>query len=287
MKCILKNNTSIDIAFDELGITVPANSEFDLTYLPPVVRGRASKLKDYVANSAVSVLNRTESVIGAPVDEPFPNSVGWEVISNGVVPVTVDGVYTQIAAGPTTSRPVPALDGMTRFNTTKNVLELFHDDGWYALSPAGTHSLEVESLNGLNGVVSDPLLFVRNGVTDQALSVATLNFPFSHAGPSNKTWLQIDSNITDANVGYESPFEAAIIGITGSVARTNKTKSVSIYVNNTEYTNALTFQENGGYTATNLVAIPISAGDKVRARLVSENGNQGAVAIQIILKWRK
>lgn len=289
MKCILKNSLNIAIDFEELGITLPALGEFDLTYLPPVVRGRGNKLKQYVSNSAVQIINRTENTIGAPIEEAYPALVGWEVVANGNVPVTVDGVYTQIASGPTSSRPVPAADGMTRFNSTKGVLELFHDDGWYSITPTGTHSLEVEQLNGLNGKVSDPLLFVRNSATNSALSVATLNFPFSHAGASNMTWLQMDSNITDANVGYESPFPAAIIGVTGSVSKTNRTKSVSIYIDNTEYPNALTFTQGGGYTNSNLTAIPIFSGSKVRARVVTANGNGniGAISIQIILKWRK
>lgn len=199
--------------------------------------------------------------------------------------------FIQVASGTTAQRPAVPVNGMVRYNTTLATVEHYSANKWNSLSVLGSSSIlhlaQPVSVGG--NPVSEDLLFVKNLTTGKSLSVDSMVWEYTIGSATNLAWLQIDANITGADVGYTMPYDGTVFALMGySVDRSTKIKNISIYVNDTEFTNQMSFTNtvaSGGLTvATNL---EFTAGTKIRLRVRSnESGPLGGIAVLAFAKWR-
>lgn len=198
--------------------------------------------------------------------------------------------FLKLASGTTAQRPVAPTNGMFRHNTTTGAIEHYSGNQWNALGFFGSSStLHIAQPISSNGLPSSDLLFVKDLATGKALSVDSVLWDFAIGGATNLAWLQIDSSITGADVGYTMPYNGTVFALMGySVDRSTKVKNISIYVDDVEYTNQMSFTNtvaSGGLMVSD--NLDFNAGSKIRLRVRSpESGPLGGIAVTVFTKWR-
>ena len=196
--------------------------------------------------------------------------------------------YLKLATGTTAQRPSPGAAGMVRTNSETKALEYFIEGEWRSL--VGTGELTVERIPSILGGNSDHLLFVRNPVTGVKLSVDSLNWPFYTSNAQANSWLQLNNSLVGNTLGYDCPYDGAIVGMTLVKENSNAAFGVSLYFNNTPVTDAIEATTNSE-VAVNLGHIPFTRGTRIRARVNRSAGgglfgNYGGAFLTVVTKWR-
>lgn len=194
----------------------------------------------------------------------------------GNVQQTATG-YLQLASGTTAQRPQSPANGMSRYNTTTNYVEIYMNGSWQ-----NTAFLAGDEFKSVAGRL------YRKSADGKWLSVGFSNLIFANSNVSNLSWLYIDPNITSASAGYVSPFLGTIVLMTAYTDRTNINKSVSLYVNDDETQNVVSF--SGSQVANSVASsIDFSPGDNIRLRCRSNAVNifgLGAVYVTVFFTLR-
>jgi len=254
MALIIENTTGSDIVLDELGITVSASSTYDLSWRPPEAVASSYELAGYITSGNISVVSDTLNVLS--------NAVG----------------YTQVISGDPTYRPVSPPPGTMRHNSNTNVVEIYQSGAWQSMPNMQSTLFIIDSATGN--------LCYYDTTREKYLTVLALNFSYSNPNSADLAWLYIDSNINHAQSGYVSPLYGTITNLGVYTDMTGIDKSVSVYVNNTEYSNTVTFSGsmNANSVATN---IDFNPGDTVRFRVRSDTaGTVGAIYVTAFIALR-
>jgi hypothetical protein len=180
--------------------------------------------------------------------------------------------YFQLATGPTSARPSPATNGQIRYNSTNSRAEYYANTGWNNAPMFGNTTISVQNLTLPDASPTGNMIYWRDPATyNKTLSVMMLNYRFSVATAYKDTWLQVDPSITGSNVGYVVPTAATLTFMTGFTDNASN-KSISLYVDDTEYTNRMIFTSSGDITdqaVSSPINIDIAAGQKIRLRVRS------------------
>ena len=201
---IIQNETAGDIELIEIGITVPATDQYDLTLKNAQMVAVSDELATHIRDGNISVVTDTLNTLA--------NTTG----------------YQRLAAGTTSDRPSSPLPGTTRFNTDTNFVEMFMAGNWQNMP----HLRDIE----FRADPSSSVLY-RKMPDGKFLSVATLGLTYASANTANLSWVYIDSNINWALAGYTSAFYGTIVYVGVYTDTTDVTKAISIYVNNDEVSN--------------------------------------------------
>ncbi len=246
MSLIIENTTGSDIEFFDLGLTVPALGIYDLTLRDRVAVSASVELAGEIANGNITVNSDTLNTLA--------NATG----------------YMQVASGTTANRPVSPTPGTMRFNETSGFVEMFQSGAWQNLPNLRDVEFKVQPGSSI---------LYRKTEDDKFLSVTFSSLIFANANAADKSWVYIDSNITNTFAGYASPFYGTIVFVGAYTDTTGINKSLSVYVNDVEHTNAVVFS---GMQTSNSVSqsIDFDPGDTVRFRVRSgTKGKLGAVYI--------
>lgn len=254
MTLIVTNTLGSDIEIDELGLTVPASGTYDLSYRPSEVIAASMELAGHITSGNITVTTDTLNTLS--------NAVG----------------YTQVISGDPAFRPVSPPPGTMRHNTNTNVVEIYQSGAWQSMP-------NLQSTQFLIDINTGNLCYYDT-VREKFLTVLALNFAYSNPNSADLAWLYIDSNINHAQSGYVSPLYGTITNLGVYTDLTGIDKSISVYVNNTEYANSVTFSGsmNANSVSTN---IDFDPGDTVRFRVRSDTpGTVGAVYVTAFIALR-
>lgn len=145
-----------------------------------------------------------------------------------------------------------------------------------------------QQVSAVTGQLSEPLMFtIATAKASARLSVETSNIIFARTGtyPSNSV-VMFDS-ITDANARIPVPYSCRIIRVTGSItANTGSIKTISLFVDGTEFTNILEFPVTAVryYSYNTNVNITVNAGQGISAIVRGGSGNISNTSVCVWLK---
>jgi hypothetical protein len=170
------------------------------------------------------------------------------------------------------------------------ILGLSNDDLMITLS-ATTSSIRIGRRNfqsiGFDGIVSDPIPTIFSTSRSVFLSDDSNVFTFSRSGAFGSNTYIILGNITNNTSRIVLPYNCRIIAATGHISsNATSNKHISIIIDETEITSALTFPVSAGSTSivnTNL-NLTVSAGNGIRLIV---RGGGGNISNPIINLWYK
>jgi len=253
MTLVVTNTTGSNIEILELGITVPASDSYDLSYRPSEIIGASAELAGHIKSGNITVTADTLNALA--------NATG----------------YFQVISGPPSERPVSPPDGTMRHNANTNITEVYQGGAWQNLPNLANTVLAIDTITGI------PVRY--DHIRNKYLSLAIIPVSYANANSADKSWLYINSNINHSQAGYVAPILGTILTLS-LFTDMQVDKTVSVYVNNTEYANVVTF--TGAQNANAVVAnIDFSPGDNIRLRVRSaQPGNVGAVYANVFVSIR-
>ena len=143
-------------------------------------------------------------------------------------------------------------------------------------------------VSAITGDISEPLLYtIATAKSSSYLSVETFNFVLGRTGSYGVDSIILTNGITSNVARIPVPYNCRIIRAAGSItANTTSVKNVSILVENTEYTNILTFPVTSTryYSFNTNVDILVSAGQGITTIV---RGGGGNISNAIIYLWMK
>lgn len=189
--------------------------------------------------------------------------------------VTVSGTlnqtsqnYAAIANGTTAQRPAMPWNGMLRYNTTLSAYEGYIDGTWWAI-PTG--QMTTRQITSSSGATSEPMIFVIDPTrANKMLSSEITTHDLVCSSVNTDDWCLVDPSLPSTN-GFILPFAGTVVRLSAQVATPyNNNKRISIYINDTEYTNQIFLQGQGAsgtISASNeAVNIDFNAGSLLRLR---------------------
>lgn len=196
--------------------------------------------------------------------------------------------YLKLASGTTAQRPTSVANGMVRFNTETGRAEIYQQGNWERIS-ADQYNSDVYPLI-VGNTTSSPAQFMTDPTRgNKFLSDTVLTFKYTNPSAANLAWLSVDPAITDANYGYIASTPMTITTVTGFASSKSEAKTVSLYINETEYPNLISFPVNSSSDGAISVGVnyDLNYGDKIRYRVrTNASGNIGAIMIVVYVKFR-
>lgn len=196
-----------------------------------------------------------------------------------------------LSTGTTAQRPVSPGNGTFRYNSNATSVEYYANSAWSYMPQFANTIVSSQNIILPNGYPTGSMLYWKDPDTyNKTLSVMMLGYNFAVATAYNNTWLQVDPSITGATVGYVTPVPITLTIMTGFTdAASNKT--ISLFVEDTEYTNRMTFTSTGDLTdsATSApVNIDVAVGQKIRLRVKSSSiQSLGSIVCNLYFMMRK
>jgi hypothetical protein len=226
----------------------------------------------------------------------FNTDLGYaEIFQLGSWQAQIDATATtgaiQVPTGTTAQRPAAPSSGMVRFNSNTAVIETYASGGWNNMPQMGSTVLSAQNLTLLDGNPTGYMAYWKDPLTyNKTLSVMMLAYHFSVATAYNLTWLQIDPSITGSTVGYVAPTNITLTFMTAFTDRAS-TKTISLYIDDVEYTNRVVFTGSGDITDEAHSAplnLDVAAGQKIRLRCRALNSSdQGSLVCAVYFMTRK
>lgn len=143
-------------------------------------------------------------------------------------------------------------------------------------------------VSAVTGQLSEPLLFtIATAKSSAQLSVETTNVILARSGAFAANSVILFDAITDTNARLPMPYDCRIIRVAGSItANATSDKTISLFVDGTEFTNILTFPVTAvRYNAYNMnVNITVNAGQGISAIVRGGGGNISNVSLCVWLK---
>lgn len=207
------------------------------------------------------------------------------------IDATLSNAAIQLPAGTTAQRPSPATSGMVRYNSNNALIETYANGTWNNMPQLGSTVLSAQNLTLLDGNPTGYMAYWKDPLTyNKTLSVMMLAYHFSVATAYNLTWLQIDPSITGSTVGYIAPTNITLTFMTAFTDKASA-KTISLYIEDVEYTNRVIFTGSGDITDEAHSAplnIDVSAGQKIRLRCRALNSSdQGSLVCAVYFMTRK
>ncbi len=143
-------------------------------------------------------------------------------------------------------------------------------------------------VSAVTGQLSEPLIFtIATAKASAQLSVETTNIIFARSGAYAANSVIMFDAITDINARLPVPYDCRIIRVAGSItANATTIKTISLFVDGTEYNNILEFPVTAVryYSYNTNVNITVNAGQGISAIVRGGAGNISNVSLCVWLK---
>lgn len=271
---ILKNPSVEPLELIKFGITIPAEDQYDISRKNRDAISRSEELVQHITDGTLLLIKELE-----PEETYWSVADALRLLAFGVnveaLGLGVDGSL-QMTRGTTAERPVDPVGGMFRYNTETRVVEMFQSGTWNNMPLLGAS--EQRQLG--------EFMFVKNDLGNFVSSFVS-SVKFGSKKVQNLTWLQINDEFTGSQVGYITAYPMSITMLNGFTDDTTS-KSISLYVDDVEYTNQISFTGEGVTDNVNqLINVNVEAGQKVRFRVKSNTrGGLGAVSLTVYFRIR-
>ena len=256
MPLIVTNNTASDIVIDDMGLTIPASGIYDLSARPVNVVEGSQQLANAIATGNVTVTTDTLNVLAARTG------------------------YTMLAGGSYATRPVAAANGTARMNTDSGYVEVYANGQWNNLPRLANSVIEFTGIGSL---------YYKDVANNKFLTVASASRQWVSQDTSNKSWIQIQEAFVGAGNGFSRGLPITVISVQAT-SDTNTAKSISMFVDDTEYTDVLVFDNTyvpGNTLVASITSFDCDSSQKIRFRVYGGRGSLGAVQIDMAFRIRR
>ncbi|MEM5877915.1 MAG: hypothetical protein QXF12_03470, partial [Candidatus Aenigmatarchaeota archaeon] len=258
-----------------------------------------SALSNVVSISASPVfINITNSALGGGIN-PILAVSGNEIITRtftggGIVEVSA-ATNGRIIISSISLNSVSSLGGgfsiVQSVSSNREILfRTFENSSDVLINVSGnvlSFQVRKDTVNDVNGNPSEPILYTISTARSSAyLSVETTTILFSRAGNVASNSI-IYSSIVTVSARLPMPYPCRIIRAAGSItSNSTSIKTISILVDNTEYTNILTFPviAANAYSFNTNINIPVNAGQGIAAIVRGGGGSLSNVSVCLWLK---
>lgn len=279
MDAILYNNTAVDIVLDDLGFTISALDTYEMIGRDQSLVAGSTGLISNISNGSL-LLIENESPLAY-----WSTNAALDILTFGLNKTQLglgdDTGYLQMAIGNTVARPSSPIGGMTRFNTDSDIVEMYQGSGWHNMPNWGNAIISTDT----NGI-----LYAYSSSSGKTLATNTVEADFSTANAHNKTWLQVNDVLVGSGVSFNVAFDATLLLIHAYSGQQGE-KSLSLYVDDTEYANIVTWADTdaAGINKINDINIDTDVGHQVRFRAVSPYPGValGPMVVKLLFAVRK